>query len=69
MNSDLTYKLMQLEDAICERERGGAPGYTLILIPHDRAEDVHVSRDGKPTEISIALAVDLALVERGQGAQ
>jgi len=59
--------LLHLEDAICEHERGGHPGYTLILIPRDRRENVHISIDGKPVALSIAFAVELATHERASG--
>lgn len=63
---EIRRKLLSLEDTICELERAAGRGHTLILIPHDPREEVHISRDGKPVDISISLAVDLALVERNE---
>lgn len=67
MTDDIRLLLLHLEDAICEHERAGAPSYTLLLIPHDARDAVHISRDGKPADISIALAIELAEHERQAG--
>ena len=64
MNDDIRHKLLQLEDAICEHERAGAPGYTLILIPCTEVEPVHISIGGKPANCSIDFAIGDAMAER-----
>lgn len=60
-------QLLRLDDAICERERDAGRGHTLILIPHDRREEVHISLDGKPVAASIDEAVRTALALRFEG--
>ncbi|MGE5203012.1 MAG: hypothetical protein ACM3O6_13205 [Acidobacteriota bacterium] len=64
MNKDIKHKLLQLEDEICEHERGGARGYTLILIPCSPREPVHISVDGKPVSCDIDFAIGDAMATR-----
>jgi hypothetical protein len=48
--------LLNLNDAICSRERATRREYTLLLIPHHRDEPIRASVNGKP-------ALDVAPVE------
>lgn len=63
MNS-VDHSLMRLNDAICQRERDGGAGHTLVLVPHDPAEPVRVSLDGKPVDVSIERAIEVAFIAR-----
>lgn len=56
--------LVRLNDAICQQERDGGAGHTLVLIPHDPAEPVRVSLDGKPVDVSIERATEVAFIAR-----
>lgn len=58
------HALVRLNDAICQRERDGGAGHTLVLIPNDPAERVSVSLDGKPVDVSIERAIEVAFIAR-----
>lgn len=51
--------IIELNDALCEYERATSREATLLIIPHNSDENVHLSVNGKPTD-RIPIAVVLA---------
>jgi|GEM_PF-3202184 len=60
--------LVRLNDAFCSFERSTGRNYSLILIPHNSGEEIHLSEGGKPLSsdagISAQEFLDLAMVAR-----
>jgi len=65
MNDEVDHALIRLNDAICSWERATSREYTLILVPHNKEENIQVSVDGKPSDVLSPLgALDFALQHR-----
>ena len=43
--------LIKLNDRICSFERATSREYTLILVPHNKDEVIHISQSGKPMPV------------------
>ncbi len=63
--------LLRLNEVICEAERAGGAGHTVLVIPHDPREPVAISLDGKPIshpespERVVSVAMMMRNVEAG----
>jgi len=71
MDKEVNSAIIRLLDALCEFERGSGRRSTLILIPHNKDEEILIAQDGKPLgdevcakKIKVELIVPLALRER-----
>ncbi|NIP33085.1 hypothetical protein GWN26_13570 [Candidatus Saccharibacteria bacterium] len=45
--------LINLNDRLCSFERATSREYTLILVPHNKDEKIHISQSGKPIPIDL----------------
>ena len=73
MDREVNAALIRLLDSLCMHERESGRRSTLILIPHDKTEDILLAQDGKPMQHGVShkskdayLMFRLAMKERGE---
>jgi hypothetical protein len=50
MDREVNAALIRLLDSLCMHERESGRRSTLILIPHNKTEDIILAQDGKPLQ-------------------